>query len=141
MTPRQTRLVQQTFAAIVPIADRAAELFYERLFELDPSLRATFRGDLAEQRGKLIQMLAVVVRGLDDPDTLLPAVRALGARHLGYGVRDADYDAVGSALLWTLAQGLGDAFRPEVRVAWATVYGLLARTMLGGAAEARTAAA
>ncbi len=140
VSPRQKDLVQQTFAEVAPIASTAATLFYDRLFALDPSLRALFKADLEEQKQKLMQMLAVVVRGLDDPQALTPAVRALGERHVGYGVEVAHYATVGEALLWTLEQGLGEAFNDEVRDAWATVYGLLATLMQQAAAEATGAA-
>jgi hemoglobin-like flavoprotein len=133
MTPEQTLLVQESFALVAPIADTAASLFYGRLFELDPALRPLFPGDLREQRRKLMQMIAVAVRELDAPERLLPAVRTLGRRHVGYGVRPEHYATVGAALLWTLKQGLGAAFTPEVEAAWAEAYGLLATTMQQGA--------
>jgi hemoglobin-like flavoprotein len=135
MTPHQKLLVQSTFAQVAPIAETAAALFYNRLFELDPALRPLFSGDMQEQGRKLMQTLAVAVAGLDDLELLVPAVRALGKRHVGYGVRDEHYITVADALLWTLATGLGDAFTPEVRDAWATVYWILADTMKDGAAE------
>ena len=141
MTPRQKLLVQQSFAEVVPIADVAARLFYARLFDLDPSLESLFTGDMDEQGRKLMQMLTVAVRGLDRLDELVPAVRALGERHVRYGVRDEHYATVGSALLWTLELGLDEAFTPEVRDAWAAVYTVLADTMKQGAAEAACAAA
>ena len=141
ITPRQKLLVQQTFAEVAPIADVAARLFYARLFELDPSLEALFTGDMDEQGRKLMQMLTVAVRGLDHLDELVPAVRALGRRHVGYGVRDEHYATVGAALLWTLEHGLDESFTPEVRDAWAAVYGVLADTMQQGAAEAVRSAA
>ena len=141
MTPRQKLLVQQTFAEVAPIADVAARLFYARLFELDPSLERLFSGDMEAQARKLMQMLTVAVRGLDHLEELVPAVRALGRRHVGYGVRDEHYATVESALLWTLEHGLDDAFTPEVRDAWAAVYAVLADTMKQGAAEATCAAA
>ena len=142
MTPQQTSLVQQSFALVVPIAETAAELFYRRLFELDPSLRALFHGDMAEQGRKLMQMLAVAVRGLNQPASLLPAVRALGRRHAGYGVTEEHFETVGAALLWTLEQGLGAAYTPEVAQAWASVYAVLATTMKEAmAAETLPAAA
>ena len=141
ITSRQKLLVQQTFAEVAPIADVAARLFYARLFELDPSLEALFTGDMDEQGRKLMQMLTVAVRGLDSLDELVPAVRALGRRHVGYGVRDRHYATVGSALLWTLEHGLDDAFTPEVRDAWAAVYSVLADTMKQGAAEVGRVAA
>ena len=141
ITPRQKLLVQQTFAEVTPIADVAARLFYSRLFELDPSLEQLFTGDMEAQGRKLMQMLAVAVRGLDTLDKLVPAVRALGRRHVGYGVRDEHYATVGSALLWTLEYGLDEAFTPEVRDAWAAVYAVLADTMQQGADELGRAAA
>ena len=141
MTPKQKSLVQSTFAHVVPIAETAATLFYNRLFDLDPSLRPLFKGDMQEQGRKLMQTLAVAVAGLDDLEMLVPAVRALGKRHVGYGVRDGHYVTVADALLWTLATDLGDAFTPEVRDAWATVYWILADTMKDGAAQPRARSA
>ncbi len=129
MNARQIQLVQSSFAKVTPIADTAAQLFYTRLFELDPTLSRLFRGDRVEQGRKLMQMIGAAVRGLDNPDKLMPVVRQLGIRHLGYGVEDGHYDTVGAALLWTLEQGLGSDFTPEVRQAWTEVYGVLAKTM------------
>jgi hemoglobin-like flavoprotein len=135
LTQAQVTLVQETFAVITPIADDAAALFYRRLFEIDPSLQAMFKGDMAEQRRKLMQMLTAAVKGLNHLDRLVPVVEDLGRRHAGYGVADAHYDTVGEALLWTLEKGLGSAFTPDARNAWATVYGLLATTMKNAAAR------
>ncbi|MCO6412722.1 MAG: hypothetical protein J5I92_08260 [Thiogranum sp.] len=136
MTPEQAALVKTSWAKVVPIADKAAELFYGKLFELDPSLRSMFKGDMAEQGQKLMRMINTAVNGLDRLDAIVPAVQQLGVRHVGYGVTDAHYDTVGTALIWTLGQGLGDAFTEEVQTAWATVYGVLAGTMKSAAAEA-----
>ena len=133
VTNTQKVLVQESFAAVMPIADDAAALFYRRLFELDPSLERMFKGDMTEQRRKLVQMLTAAVKGLDRLDQLVPVVEELGRRHVGYGVADAHYDTVGAALLWTLEKGLGSAFTPEVRDAWVAVYGLLAGTMKNAA--------
>src|SRR5262249_31637128 len=135
LTLTQKELVQETFATIAPIADDAAALFYRRLFEIDPSLQRMFRGDMVEQRMKLMQMLTAAVKGLDRLDELVPAGEALGRRRATYGVADAHYDTVGAALLWTLEKRLGAAFTTEVREAWATVYGLLATTMKEAARE------
>ena len=131
MTGEQIRLVQESFEKVVPVADAAAGLFYARLFDLDPSLEPLFKGDMVEQGRKLMQMIGVAVKSLERLDQVLPAVRAMGARHVAYGVRDEHYDTVGSALLWTLKKGLGDAFTPEVEAAWAEVYAALARAMKG----------
>jgi hemoglobin-like flavoprotein len=140
LTAAQKTLVQDSFATIAPIADDAAALFYRRLFDLDPSLELMFRGDMKEQRTKLMQMLTAAVKGLDRLEQLVPVVEDLGRRHAHYGVADAHYDTVGKALLWTLEKGLGPAFTPETREAWATVYGLLAGLMKNAAREALTAA-
>ena len=129
MSPEQKALVQSSFAKVAPIADQAADLFYDRLFTLDPSLRPLFKPDMREQKRALMGMLAVAVAGLDRLEALVPAVRQLGARHAGYGVKDEHYATVGSALIWTLEQGLGDDFTPETRDAWLAVYTVLAETM------------
>ena len=129
MNTIQKKLVQTSFAQVRTIAETAAALFYRRLFELDPTLRPLFKGDLEEQGRKLMDMLGVAVKGLDRPEALLPALANLGRRHAGYGVKERDYETVGEALLWTLEQGLGPSFTPEVREAWATVYRLVADTM------------
>jgi len=141
MTPEQIALVQSSFAQVLPIADTAATLFYGRLFELDPSLKPLFKGDMQEQGRKLMTMIRLVVNGLNRLDQLVPAVQELGRRHARYGVQDEHYDTVGAALLWTLSQGLGAGFTPEVEAAWATAYTLLAETMKAAAAEALLLAA
>jgi len=140
LTMAQKTLVQDTFATIAPIADDAAVLFYQRLFELDPSLELMFRGNMAEQRRMLMQMLTAAVKGLDRLDQLVPVLEHLGRRHATYGVTDAHYETVGSALIWTLKMGLGRAFTADVRDAWVTVYGLISTTMKGAARTAVTAA-
>jgi hemoglobin-like flavoprotein len=132
MTPRQVELIRASWTEVESIQDVAATLFYDRLFELDPLLRRLFRRtDMAAQKKVLMQTLAVVVRSLDRLDQLVPAVEALGRRHAGYGVRANHYETVGDALLWTLGQGHGDAFTPELREAWAEAYGVLAAVMIG----------
>lgn len=135
MLPEDVRLVQQSFGLVIPIADTAAALFYGRLFELDPALRPLFRGDMAEQGRKLMTMLRIVVAQLDRWEALRPAVEQLGKRHAGYGVTAEHYATVSAALLWTLEQGLGAAFTPEVRAAWTEAYAALADTMRAAAAS------
>ena len=136
MNARQIELVQTSFEKVVPIAATAADLFYGRLFEIDPTLRPMFPFDLSEQKHKLMHMLTVVVRGLNRLDQLVPAVQQLGARHATYGVKAEHYATVASALLWTLETGLGPDFTPEVKEAWVAAYTILATTMQA-AAEAR----
>lgn len=121
---------------VVPIQAHAASLFYNRLFVTDPGLRELFKGDLAEQKRKLMTMIGIAVNGLTRLDSLVPAVRDLGRRHAEYGVQAKDYGTVGAALLWTLEQGLGTGFTPEVKDAWVTAYTVLATTMQQGAAAA-----
>ena len=135
LTSTEIALVRASFARIVTIQEAAADLFYDRLFVIAPKLRELFPADLSQQKRKLMQMIATAVGGLNNLDKLVPAVKALGARHAGYGVTAGDYAVVGEALLWTLEQGLGEEFKPEVRSAWANVYDLLATTMQAGAAE------
>ena len=126
-------IVQQSWQQALPIRDLAAELFYAKLFELDPSLKALFKGNMKEQGGKLMTMIGVAVANLDRPETLMPVLKGLGARHGGYGVKDHHYDTVAAALLDTLHRGLGEAFTPEVKAAWVDVYGVLASTMKAAA--------
>lgn len=133
MTPDTVRLVRDSWAQVAAAGPAAAALFYAQLFEIDPALRALFRSPLDEQGARLLRMLDQAVAGLDAPERLLPALRALGERHRGYGVRDAHYASVGQALLRTLALALGDAFAPAVRAAWAEVYEVVARTMCDAA--------
>ncbi len=129
MTPEEKKLVKDTFAQIQPIASQAAALFYTRLFEVAPEFRRLFKNDMDAQGMKLMQTIGVAVAHLDRLDEVVPVVQKLGQRHAGYGVLPEDFNVVGEALLWTLEQGLGAAFTPEVRQAWATVYGVLANTM------------
>ena len=129
MTPEQIGLVQSSWAALAPSAERLAELFYMRLFAMDPSLHELFRGDIAQQGRKLVKMLDTLVGALDRLDTLLPMLRELGARHREYGVRPADYDTFGQALEWTLQRVLGMELSPEAEDAWMEAYRLFADTM------------
>ena len=130
MTPRQIALVQDSFARVAPIAGDAADIFYARLFEAAPAVRSLFPDDMSEQKDKLMAMLGVAVNGLSDLDAILPAVRALGVRHRQYGAVPEHYEVVGETLLHTLAQGLGDAFTPDVEAAWTQTYAVLADIMV-----------
>lgn len=138
MNAEQITLVQDSFAKVVPIADTAAELFYGKLFELDPSVKPMFKGDMKEQGAKLMKMIGMAVNSLNDLDSLVPVVQALGERHLDYGVKDEHYDTVGEALIWTLGAGLEDAFTDEVKGAWLETYSILA-TVMKDAASAKAA--
>ena len=139
MTAHEKKLVQESFEKVVPSAAIAATLFYNRLFELDPSLRPIFRVNLEQQVRKFMEMLTMIVVGLDRMEETIPVVRSLGARHAGYGVTDQHYDTFAEALLWTLEQGLGAAFTPAVKSAWVKVCTLLAGEMKTGALQASAA--
>jgi len=134
MTDTQIALVQNSWEKCVPIADAAAQLFYGRLFEIDPSLRPMFKGDMSEQGKKLMTMITVAVRGLTNLPAIVGAVQDLGRRHVSYGVTDEHYDTVGEALIWTLGKGLGDDFTDDVKDAWVETYTTLATVMKDAAA-------
>ena len=129
MTPSQVKLVQESFQKVVPIADQAADIFYTKLFELDPTLKPMFKSDIAEQGKKLMTMIGTAVGGLNHLDKIVPAVQELGKRHVDYGVKPDHYNTVATALLYTLETGLGAAWTPEVKEAWIAVYVLLSQTM------------
>lgn len=135
MTPEQIQLCKSSWANVVPIADQAAALFYQNLFEADPSLKPLFKGDMEEQGKKLMDMISSAVRLLDKPDVLIPVVQRLGAGHVKYGVEDSHYETVGGALIKTLSMGLGDAFTPETEEAWLAAYTILSSTMIDAANE------
>ena len=139
MTPDQVTLVQQSFAKVAPISEAAAVIFYDRLFEVATSVKPMFPTDMKEQRKKLMATLAVVVGGLGNLESVLPAASALAKRHVGYGAKAEHYPVVGGALLWTLEKGLGDGWTPEVADAWTAAYGTLSGYMISeayGGAEA-----
>ena len=127
MNSHQIALVQSTFKTIEPIAQVTGELMYQRLFELDPSIKPLFKGDIKQQALMLMTAIGLAVKGLDRPDSIEAAVKALGNRHRGYGVSPNDYPKFGAALLWALEQSMGDAFTPDVKDAWVEAFGMLAK--------------
>jgi hemoglobin-like flavoprotein len=133
MTPDQVKLVQDSFSKVAPISETAALLFYDRLFEIAPQVKAMFPTDMTEQRKKLMAMLAAVVGGLGNLSSILPAASALAKRHVGYGAKAEHYPVVGAALLWTLEQGLGEGWTPELAAAWTAAYGTLSGYMIAEA--------
>jgi hemoglobin-like flavoprotein len=133
MNPEQIKLVQESFSKVAPISEQAAVLFYDRLFEVAPTVRAMFPDDMTEQRKKLMATLAVVVTGLTNLEAVLPAASALAKRHVNYGAKPEHYPVVGGALLWTLEKGLGDAWTPDLATAWTAAYGTLSGYMISEA--------
>ncbi|MAY33616.1 MAG: globin domain-containing protein [Rhodovulum sp.] len=139
MTPEQIDMVQASFKKVAPIADTAADIFYDRLFEIAPEVRSLFPEDMTDQKKKLMQMIGIAVNGLTRLDDILPAVQDLGARHVGYDVKPEHYDVVGAALLFTLGKGLGDEFTPELEAAWTETYTTLAGVMIKAQEDASAA--
>ncbi len=133
MTPEQVVMVQDSWKQVLPISEKAAELFYGRLFEIAPEVQPYFKGDMTEQGRKLMAMINTAVNALNELESVVPAIQEMGVRHVAYGVKPEDYDSVGAALIWTLEAGLGDAFTDEVKDAWVKVYTTLADTMKAAA--------
>ena len=133
MNPTQIKLVQDSFSKVAPISEQAAVLFYDRLFEVAPAVKAMFPADMTEQRKKLMGTLAVVVNGLTNLEAVLPAASALAKRHVNYGAKPEHYPVVGGVLLWTLEKGLGDGWTPDVEEAWTAAYGTLSGYMIAEA--------
>ncbi len=129
ITPRQKALVQNSFSSVEPIADDAAKIFYDKLFEYDPALKRMFKSDMKSQGRKLMTTLKVAVKGLDDLDSLVPALENITVQHLSYGVKAKDYTTVGNALLYALKVGLGNEWTPELRQAWVDTYRIMATVM------------
>ncbi|MCT4556317.1 MAG: globin domain-containing protein [Pelagimonas sp.] len=136
MTPEQIALVQGSFKKVAAISGPAADIFYDKLFEIAPQVRPLFPEEMGDQKKKLMQMIAIAVNGLTKLDEILPAVQDLGRRHNDYKVEPAHYDFVGEALIYALGQGLGEAFTDEVKAAWVETYGILAGVMIDAQKEA-----
>jgi len=140
MTPDQITLVQSSLPSILAIREAAAALFYDRLFEIDPTTRPLFSGiDMSQQGTKLMAAIAMVVGSLRRLETVERDIQKLAQRHVTYGVTSSHYESVGAALLWTLEKGLGSAFTPELRAAWTAAYGTLSHAMQHSATIARAA--
>ena len=136
MTPEQVQLVQDSFAKVAPISETAASMFYDRLFEIAPEVKPMFPADMKDQRKKLMATLAVVVNGLTQLETILPAASSLAKKHVSYGVKATHYTPVGAALLWTLEKGLGPAWTPPTAEAWTAAYTTLSGFMISEAYDA-----
>jgi hemoglobin-like flavoprotein len=138
LSDSEKSLVIESFAKVAPIAEKAAELFYNRLWEIDPSTKGLFKKtNMREQGRKLMQTLATAVGALHNLEGIIPVVQQLGKRHIAYGVKKEQYDSVGTALIWTLEQGLGAEFTPETKEAWVKVYGILASVATSAYEEAK----
>jgi hemoglobin-like flavoprotein len=137
MKSEQIASVQESFKKVAPISETAAELFYNRLFEIAPEVRPLFKGDMKAQGKKLMTVLAVAVNGLSDLPSIVPTVEKLGVKHIDYGVKEEHFPIVAEALLWTLEKGLGGDWNDELKSAWTEAYRLLAGTMIAAMTKAR----
>jgi hemoglobin-like flavoprotein len=133
ISPDQVTIVQETYLTFAANAQRVGKIFYDRLFEIDPTLRPMFKGDIDAQAIKLMQMVGTAVNALRKPKLLTDAVTALGRRHVGYGVKPEHYTMVGEALLFAIKNQLKDGFTPDVEDAWRSVYGELSMLAISGA--------
>lgn len=133
MTPEQKQIVKDTWSMVLPIKQQAAEMFYNRLFDQYPEVRPYFKSDMTEQGEKLMAMLNQAVISLDNIEALIEPLKQAGKAHREYGVLAEDYAKVGASFLWTLEQGLGDAYNADVQEAWATTYQTLSSVMIDGA--------
>lgn len=133
LSAEQIKLIQSTWELLVPIKEKTATLFYQKLFLAKPEFRPLFKGDIESQGAKLVSAIATVVNALDKLEQVVPTLQSLGQRHVGYGVKPEYYDAVGGVLLQTFEQCLGDAFTAEAKTAWTAAYGVVASTMIAGA--------
>jgi len=129
ITQNQKQLVITSFKKVEPISEVAADIFYKKLFEYDPSLKVLFKSDIKSQGKKLMAALKLAVSSLNDLDALVPVLQKMAIKHVEYGVKVEDYTAVGNALLYALSQGLGEGFTKELRAAWADTYKVMATVM------------
>ncbi|MEZ9230640.1 globin family protein [Vibrio amylolyticus] len=133
ITAIEKKLIQDSFSKVAPIADTAAEIFYGKLFEYDPSLKRLFKSDMTSQGRKLMNTLGVAVKGLDDLESLVPVLEGIAIKHVRYGVKVDDYTPVGNALIYALKTGLGDEFDTKTRNAWVKIYSTIATVMRSAA--------
>jgi len=129
ISKHQIDRIQESFKKVIPIADTAATIFYDKLFELDPQLQKLFKSNMGEQGKKLMQTLGVAVGALHELDKVVPVLQNLAVKHIDYGVEEKNYEPVGAALVYTLEQGLGDAFDKELKDAWASLLDLVFSVM------------
>lgn len=129
MTESQVLLINQSFASVLAISDRAAGVFYDRLFELRPAVRPLFKGPMGEQGRKLMHTIGTAVGAARNLPALTAPLQELARRHALYGVKSEHFEDVGAALIYALEKGLGPAFTPATREAWVALYGEIVAIM------------
>ena len=133
MNIEQVELIRNSLIQVRPIADQIAESFYASLFEVTPYLRKLFTGDMERQGTMLMTSLELAVSSLDEPDSILPSVKALGERHVSYGVKAEYYPLAKDAYLWALEKHLGNEFTPALKDAWGAAFDALVEAMISAA--------
>jgi hemoglobin-like flavoprotein len=133
MNIEQVQLVRDSLVHIRPIADKIAESFYAHMFEIAPHLRKLFTGNMKTQGAMLMTSLELAVSSLDDMESILPAVQALGERHMSYGVKKEYYPYAKESFLWALEKHLNDEFTPTLKNAWSQSFDTLIEMMIRAA--------
>lgn len=136
MTPEDIKIVRSSWRKLMGIDPAIlGDVFYTKLFTEQPALRKLFPADMTAQHKKLIDMLTSIVAGLENFEKMLPEIKLMAVRHIGYGVKTAHYDMVGKALLWTLEKGLQHDWNDKTKQAWTLCYQTLANVMISAANE------
>jgi len=130
---QEIEAVQRTFEMIIPIADTFALMFYNRFFNKEKEARQLFQSDMSGQREKVMEMLALAVRSLDVPEEIIQELGALGLRHVTYRVQPGHYTSMNEAIIWALAESLGDQFTDSMRQAWEKALAAMTNIMLAAA--------
>jgi hemoglobin-like flavoprotein len=130
MNAEQVELIRNSLIHVHPIADEIAKSFYAHLFEITPHLRKLFTDDMNKQGTMLMTSLELAVSSLDDPEIILPSVKALGERHISYGVKTEYYQLAKDAYLWALENHLKDEFTPALKDAWTAAFNALVEIMI-----------
>src|SRR3990170_134368 len=131
LTAAQKRLIRESFRRLEPALDLVGQLFYLKLFRLDPSFRDRFGGDPKTQGRKFMAAVKLTIISLNHEDGLAPTLKLLGVRHRQLGIKVRDYRTMIKALIWTLERSLEKSFTRETRDAWTTLLTQIARTLSG----------
>ena len=129
MNSKQIALVRKTCSDVAPVADSTAEVFYQKLFQLNPALRPVFAGHLHERGRHLLETVEAAARVTDKPDLLASVMADLDNHQIASAAGDRRYEAIGAALILAFRQGLGPAFTPDARQAWIALFDYIDGTM------------
>ncbi len=131
MKPEQIKLVKKTWKILMGVDPAIiGDAFYSKLFSDHPYIRKLFPKDMNQQYIKLVEMLTSIIMNLENSETVSPDIEAMAKRHTAYGVKPVHYEMVGTALLWTLKQGLGTEWNHDIENAWIECYTSLSDVMI-----------